>query len=422
MLETVLGFCHYGIILLFGIYLSASFFGVVMNRRNVLILLLFSCFAGAINIISYAIFGTDVTEKIYPLITHLPLVLFFKLFYKTRWISAVLSVFVAYLCCQISNWIGLFCLERTKLMVVYYAVRIVVNLLILFVMIRYASNAMAQILKKTTRNVVIIGMVPLVYYVYDYIVTVYTDLLYSGGREVSEFLGFFLCIFYIIFVLIYFKQYEEKCEAEQRNELMEMQRIQSQKEIERMKRSQYEISILRHDMRHFLKDILQYVEADELERAKAYIGEIIEHADQTVTKKYCNNLIVNMILSSYENVMKELGIKFHYSIRIPTELEFADSDLSSILSNGLENAVHAVSLLPEEKRKIELDMRMNNDKLLISIKNTYSGNIKIIDGVPVSNVRGHGFGTKSICYVTEKLKGNCDFSIKGEYFILRIVL
>ena len=235
-------------------------------------------------------------------------------------------------------------------------------------------------------------------------------------------MGFFLCIFYIVFVLIYFKQYEEKCEAEQRNELMEMQRIQSQKEIERMKRSQYEISILRHDMRHFLKDILQYVEADELERAKAYIGEIIEHADQTVTKKYCNNLIVNMILSSYENVMKELGIQFHYSIRIPSELDFADSDLSSILSNGLENAVHAVSLLPEEKRKIELDMRMNNDKLLISIKNTYSGNIKIIDGVPVSNVKGHGFGTKSICYVTEKLKGNCDFSIKGEYFILRIVL
>ena len=181
MLETVLGFCHYGIILLFGIYLSASFLGVVMNRRNVLILLLFSCFAGAINIISYATFGTDVTEKIYPLITHLPLVLFFKLFYKTRWISAVLSVFVAYLCCQISNWIGLFCLERTKLMVVYYVVRMIVNLLILFVMIRYASNAMAQILKKTTRNVVIIGMVPLVYYVYDYIVTVYTDLLYSGG-------------------------------------------------------------------------------------------------------------------------------------------------------------------------------------------------------------------------------------------------
>ena len=422
MLETVLGFSHYGIILLFGIYLSAAFLGVVMNRRNMLILLGFSGLVGIISIISYAVFGEAVTEEIYPLIIHLPLILFFVLFYKIRKISAVLSVFVAYLCCQISNWIGLFFLEYTKLMVVYYVVRMIVNLLILFVMIRYASNAMAQILRKPTRDVIIIGMVPLVYYVYDYAVTVYTDLLYSGGKEVSEFLGFLLCVFYIIFVLIYFKQYEEKCEAEQRNELMEMQRIQSQKEVERMKRSQYEISILRHDMRHFLNDILCFVEANELERAKAYIGEIIEHADQTVPKKYCNNMIVNMILSSYENSIQEAEIDFNYSVRIPTELDIADSDLSSILSNALENAVHAVSLLPAEKRKIELDMRMHNDKLLISIKNTYSEKPQIVDGLPQTHVRGHGFGTKSIRYVTEKLKGNCDFSITNEYFILRIIL
>jgi sensor histidine kinase regulating citrate/malate metabolism len=120
--------------------------------------------------------------------------------------------------------------------------------------------------------------------------------------------------------------------------------------------------------------------------------------------------------------MKEEEIAFRYSVRIPTELKFTDSDLSSILSNGLENAVHAVAALPVEKRKIELDMRMNNDKLLISIKNTYCGKPKIVDGIPQTNALGHGFGTKSIRYVTEKLKGNCDFSVTEEYFILRIVL
>ena len=80
MLETILGFCHYGIILVFGIYLSAAFLGIVLNRRNVLILLGFSCVVGLINVISYVIFGSDVTEEIYPMITHLPLILFFKLF------------------------------------------------------------------------------------------------------------------------------------------------------------------------------------------------------------------------------------------------------------------------------------------------------------------------------------------------------
>ena len=422
MIETMLEFCHYGVILVFGIYLSAAFLGVIMNRRNVLILFGFSCFVGMLNVISFVALGTEMTEKVYPLIIHLPLVLFLKLFYKTRKISALLSVLVAYLCCQISNWIGLFCLQLTQFMWVYYAVRITVDVLLLVFLVRYAANAVAQILRKPTKDVMILGLVPLVYYAYDYAVTVYTDMLYSGGKVISEFLAFLLCIFYVAFVIIYFKQYEEKCEAEHRNQLTELQRIQSQREVDRMKRSQYEISILRHDMRHFLNDILGYVEAEDSERAKAYICEIIEHVDQTVTKKYCNNKIVNMILSSYESVIKEAAIAFDYSVRIPAELHFADSDISSILSNGLENAVHAVSFLPVEKRKIKLDMRMNNDKLLISIKNTYCGKLKIVDGLPQTNVRGHGIGTKSIRYVTEKLKGNCDFSMTDEYFILRIVL
>lgn len=422
MFEAILELCHYGVILVFGIYLSASFLGIVMNRRNVLVLFGFTCIAGVLSLISFVLLGTDMTEKIYPLIIHLPLILFLNIFYKIRRISAILSVLVAYLCCQISNWVGLFALKLTQNMCIYYVVRIVLDLLVLFLMIRYASHAMGQILKKPTKAVIIIGLMPFVYYVYDYAVTVYTDMLYSGGKEISEFLGFLLCIFYIIFVLIYFQQYEEKREAEQRNQLMEMQRIQSQKEIEQMKRSQYEISILRHDMRHFLTDILCFVEADESDRAKAYIEEILEHVEQTAPKKYCNNMIVNIILSSYARVMKDEEITFNYSIRIPTELDFADSDFSSILSNGLENAVHAVSSLPVEKRKIELDMRMHNEKLLISIKNTYCGNPKVIDGLPRSDEPGHGFGTKSIRYVTEKLKGNCDFSITDKYFVLRVVL
>ena len=422
MFETILELCHYSVILVFGVYLSASFLGVVMNRRNVLVLLSFSCVAGLLSLVSFVALGTEMTEMIYPFIIHLPLILFFHLFYKVRKISAILSVLVVYLCCQISNWVGLFVLKVTQSMCVYYAVRIILDLLILVLLIRYASHAMEQVLKKPTKAVIIIGLVPFAYYFYDYGVTVYTDMLYSGGKVIAEFLGFLLCIFYIIFVLIYFQQYEDKREAEQRSQLLEMQRIQSQKEIERIKRSQCELSILRHDMRHFLTDVVCYLEANEIEHAKTYIRELVEHVDATVPKKYCSNMLVNMILSSYTNVMKEEEITFDYSIRIPTELEFADSDLSAILSNGLENAVHAVSLLPVKKRKIELDMRMHNDKLLISLKNTYCGKIEIIDGLPQTNELGHGFGTRSIRYVTEKLKGKCDFSVTDEVFILRVVL
>ena len=247
-------------------------------------------------------------------------------------------------------------------------------------------------------------------------------LLYMGIEVITEFLGFMLCIFYVLFLFIYFKQYEAKREAEQRNQLIEMQRIQSEKEVEMMKRSEYAVSIMRHDMRHYLNDIAGFIESGENDRAQAYINDIISAVDKTVTKKYCSNKIVNMILSSYENVIKEQGIDFKYSIRISEKLAFSDSDISSILSNALENAVHAVSLIERNRRKIEFDMRINSGKLLISIKNTYDEKPKFIDGLPQAKEKGHGFGTQSIRYITEKLKGNCQFTVDDYYFILRIVL
>lgn len=422
MIESVLELLHYGIILIFGIYLSAAFLGIQMNRKNGLILLAFSTVEGMINTIAFAWYGLIFTEHVYPIIIHLPLMLFLIFFYKYKVIPTVLSVFMAYLCCQISNWVGVLFLYITSEDWVYYSVRIIVDVLILVLMIRFVSVAVAQLLQKSTKDIMIFGLIPFVYYIYDYAVTVYTKLLYSGREVITEFLGFMLCIFYMLFLFIYFKQYEEKREIEQRNKIMELQRVQSEKEVEMMKRSEYEISILRHDMRHFLNDIAGFVESGEKSRALAYIHEIIDEVDKTVTKKYCSNKIVNMILSSYENTMKENKIHFSYYIQIPKELRFSDSDISSLLSNGIENAVRATASLEENKRKIRLDLYTNNGKLLISIKNTYGEKPDMVDGLPKAKESGHGFGTQSICYVTEKLKGNCQFTVDEEYFVLRIVL
>ena len=74
------------------------------------------------------------------------------------------------------------------------------------------------------------------------------------------------------------------------------------------------------------------------------------------------------------------------------------------------------------KRHITLHLRMDDGKLLISLKNTFAEKPLFTDGIPISSKKDHGFGTQSIRYVTEKLNGNCQFSVKDDWFILRIVL
>ena len=422
MLENILSILHHATTLLFGVYISSAFLGIRMNRKNILILFGFTSAVGAIYVLSFICFGEVITTQIYPLIIHIPLIIFLSLFYKYKPMLSALSVLTAYLCCQISKWVGLVALDMTKQEWVYYSARIVTTVIVFAVLIRFVSNATAQLIQMPVKSLIIFALMPFTYYLFDYITGVYTALLYSGKEVVVEFLGFILCIAYLLFLLVYFKQYEEKREAQQRNRMMEMQRAQSQKELEAIKRSEYSVSLLRHDMRHFLANISAFIDNDETEKAKEYISEVLQSVDQTTMHKYCKNEIVNMILSSHENEIKANQIELQHSIQIPERLHFSDVDLTSILSNALENAIHAVLPLEAEKRKIVLDLRMNGEKLLISVKNTFAEMPQIVDGMPLSKKAGHGFGTQSIRYITEKMNGNCQFTVKEDWFIVRVVV
>lgn len=422
MLINILSIIHNAVTLLFGVYLSAGFLGIRMNRRNVLALLCFYFAAGTVYISTFIRFGADFTTQVYPVIIHLPLVLFLTLFFKYHALRSVLSVMVAYLCCQISKWVGLVMLEITKALWVYYAVRIITTLVVFIVLFQFVSNAASQVIQKPLKALLIFAILPVTYYIFDYMTGVYTSLIYSGDKVVAEFLGFALCIAYLLFLLVYFRQYEEKWEAEKKNRILEMQQIQSKKEIEAQKRSTNAVSLLRHDMRHFLAAISAYIDMGEYDKAKEYIAGIDLYIGNTAMHKFCKNEIVNMLIASYKDVIDENNINFRQSVRIPEQLHISEIDLTSILLNALENAINAVLPLEPEKRHIELDLWMNEEKLLISVKNTFAKKPVIVDGMPQSWREGHGYGTKSICYVAEKLNGNCQFLVKDEWFIVRLIL
>lgn len=422
MLVTILSLLHNATTLLFGVYISAAFLGIRMNRKNILTLFGFSCASGIVYISSFVQFGPDVTEQIYPLIIHLPLILFLTFFYKYRASLAALSIFTAYMCCQISNWSGIAAVNLTHLMWVYYSVRIVVTIVVFILLMSFVSDAMAQLLQQATAPILILGLVPFTYYLFDYVTNVYTSLLYSGLEVVVEFLGFMLCVAYILFLIFYFRQYEKKSEAERYTQLMRMQQTQSEKRLEAIRRSEHALSLFRHDMRHFLSNISVFIENGETRKAQAYISEIIDTLSETAIQKYCKNEIVNMILSSHESEIKNNDINFQYFVQLPEKLPFSDVDVTAILSNGLENAIQAVLPLEPDKRLIKLKLHMNDSKLLLSIKNTFAEKPNLINGLPQATEAGHGFGTQSIVYMVEKLNGNCQFSIVDDLFVLQVIL
>ena len=422
MAQIIFGMLNNTTLLLFGVLLSAAILSIDFNKRNIIILLAFCVVINGVQVTVYIHNGLDFAIWLYPFITHLPSVLLFTLCFKRKILSAFFAVFSAYLCCQLSKWLSLLVELHTGELWISYAFRSVVTVALGIIIIRYFAASIGVILTKPTKTVLIFGILPCAYYLFDYTATVYTDLLYNGSEAAYEFLPFVLCIAYLFFSIMYFKEYEEKCEAEQQKRLVELKRTQSEKEIEAIKRSEYAISIIRHDMRHFMANIVSFIEQGDTDKAKSYIKEIITATDKTATKKYCENEIVNMIISSYNNEIINNSIKLDHNIDIPEKLPFSDTDITSILSNGLENAIRAVSILDDTLRHISLDLYMKDGKLLLSIKNPCDDNVVMDDGIPLSNKAGHGYGTRSIKYIAEKLGGNCQFMYKDGFFALRVVL
>lgn len=107
---------------------------------------------------------------------------------------------------------------------------------------------------------------------------------------------------------------------------------------------------------------------------------------------------------------------------MPETVHVGNVDLFGVVSNALDNAIAAASAAPEGKRFVDLDLRNEDGQLLLLVSNTFGRAPHMVDGMPVAQHTGHGFGTKSIMLAVERMNGNCQFSINGDRFELRAVM
>ena len=108
-------------------------------------------------------------------------------------------------------------------------------------------------------------------------------------------------------------------------------------------------------------------------------------------------------------------------------LEFMHvTDICNILGNGLDNAIEAEILEPKkEKRMIHLKVAAQRKMVCITIENYISSPEKIkIDNLQTTkrNTVCHGYGIKSIRYCVEKYQGNLLLKVKGNWFVLNIMI
>lgn len=412
----------------FGGLLAASFCDSLGTRRNRRIFWLGMALLlmpqGAVYLLSNG--DEMLLRQMYPLIFHLPLTILCHMLGGTR-LWSVISVLSGYLFCQMRRWPALLVaalLPGSPLAQEVAELIFTVPWLLLF--LRFAAPAVRQMMAYPVKDQCQFGLIPALYYGFDYLTRIYTDLLFSGSPVVLEFMPTVCCGAYLIFLLYNTAEERRRALSRQVQDNLKLQIAQAAREISDLREVQAMAARHRHDLRHHLQYLLSCVENGQTERAKEYISGICAELEAEQVRRCCENEAVNLILSAFVQRSEKAGVSMDIRGALPAVLSVSDSDLCVILSNALENALHACLPLAEAGTAcvigVEFRLHAQNGRLFLQITNPCPGEVRFEKGIPVSSRPGHGIGVQSIRAVVARYGGGCTFLAENGQFILRLFL
>lgn len=422
--STLISILNDAAVSIFGGVLSACFCGALGSRRQRALFWLGMSLLlipqGAV----YLLWDARFRMEIYPIVLHLPLLILLRAL-TGKWLWPLISILSAYLFCQIRRYTAL--LAAALLPggddVVQKLSELIVTLPLLLLLLRFAAPAIRQMMERSIKVQCQFGIIAAIYYAFDYISRVYTDILSTGAPIVVEFMPTVCGAAYLCFLAYNSAEEKKRSMLQQVQGNLKLQVSQAVREISALRESQAQAKRYRHDLRHHMQYLLSCIENGQEQRAVRYINEVCAELAGAQVVQYCENEPVNLVLASFARRAEKAGICLAVSGGLPAILAVSDSDLCVVLSNALENAIHAC-LRAGEPRKIELSMRCEKrtGKIFLQITNPFSGDVRFEKGIPVSRQEGHGIGVRSICAVTERYGGGCSFSAEGGKFTLRVFL
>lgn len=420
MALTVIGLLRFGVSLVFGITVSVLFAGIEPTKKNRLATGLLCVIFLFVQTTSWWILGLDLTSKLYPLIIHLPMIVIFSIYYKRPWLISAVSVLSGYLCCQAPRWFGFLAgatLDSRLADHIFYIVSVVFAY---YFLKRYVARSVQQFMKMSTKSCLLLGGVPFFYYLFDYVTAVYTDLLYSGTEWAVQFMPSTISVFYFVFVILYYAETQKQAKLQREKDMLDAQFRLSQTEFASLRQLQQNASSYRHDMRHHFALLQGLASNGRIEGIKEYLRTAQSDIDTITPIRFCENETVNLILSAFVAKAKQAEIMLMVDAKLTDLLPFSDTEICSLLSNALENAIQATKNVNDgDKRSIKLRLYSKNTKLCIDIRNRYQVEPTFHQGLPITKEQGHGFGTKSMAHIVEKHGGVFQFSVKDGWFIFQ---
>lgn len=225
----------------------------------------------------------------------------------------------------------------------------------------------------------------------------------------------FACIFFLISIVATYLLYNQTAKKE-----AEVYSLQSELERKNIDEAYYkvldyqneELKTLVHDEKNHLSVIKSFSSIDEVEK---YVDRIYDDLNKYSSSGKTKNKMLDLILNKYKVLCEEDNIDFYVNIRTANLSFMENTDLTTMLSNILDNAIEAAK--NSNEKKIDLSINRVNGSDMLTCVNSSDVKPVSVSGVlktTKEDKKFHGAGTKSIKRMVNKYKGEYEWDYDEE--------
>lgn len=181
----------------------------------------------------------------------------------------------------------------------------------------------------------------------------------------------------------------------------------------------------RHDFNNHMSILDEFISKGEVSSAEKYICNLREeHQKYTSIYSSTGNIPIDSILNYKLNGLSDKDIAINIDVNVPTELTVDIMDISTILTNLLDNSASAMKKIENDK-SLDIKIVYLKGMLIISIENTYNGIVLYENGEIITTKKDktqHGKGLLNVRKTAEKYNGLLKLSHNENVFTSEVLL
>jgi hypothetical protein len=292
--------------------------------------------------------------------------------------------------------------------------------LLIKVMVRIRRKAISQLPLKLWLLLMLAPCISLVI-VIDMAMLLYDS---SGRLEVLTIFSIIGVFFLNILVFFLVENIFRGAETQRRLQITEIMLDTQRQRMSDFEGHQNKIRQITHDMKQHAICIQTLANERQHDELNAYIKSFLSDIPEPRTYYDTGNPAVDAILSTKRDAARAKGIVCDWKILVPTNLPLLDMELSLLLGNALDNAIEACCRT-EAERRIMLNMRADDNCLLIEVENTVGIPPKKDGDSFITSKKEperHGVGLGSMRDCVSRMKGSISLDYDKEVFAIRILL